>query len=47
MRASNSHWSLWKIFFVTLGSKFDGVRLLPLHLMVNYEYFVLPIHFRN
>jgi len=33
--------------FVTFDSRFAGVRLLPLHSMANFEYFLLPTHFRN
>jgi hypothetical protein len=31
----------YRIFIATLGSRFTGVRRLPLHPMVNYEYLIL------
>jgi len=27
--------------FVTLGSRFDGVKRMPYHLMLHYDYLVL------
>jgi len=31
-----------KTSFITLGSRFAGVRQLPLHCVLHYEYFLLP-----
>lgn len=41
MRASNSYWSIQKLC-VALGSRLTGVRWLPLHPLVNCEYFTSP-----
>jgi hypothetical protein len=40
-RASSSHWSVWKLLFVALGSTSASVSGLPLHPMLSYEYFML------